>query len=542
MTVLPFRTSASASARPIRDRLAGIDPIWIAVLVSTLFVLVAVLTRPLIPIDETRYLTVAWEMRLSGDWLVPHLNGEAYSHKPPMLFWLINLAWAIFGEHEVVARLVPASFLPLTVWLAGQLGRRIGGPTSQGRDVGGTAAMISASFVVFAVSSTLVMFDAMLTAAVLAGLIGLSLAAEGRWMRGFALVGAMIGLGVLIKGPAILIHLLPAALLAPLWADARRNWLGWYVGVAVAIGIGGTIALAWALPAAQSGGAEFGRMILWGQTTGRMVKAFDHARPVWYYAALSPLLLLPWSLSRNLWSGVIAAIRARAISRADRLPWIAAAGTFVLFSLISGKQIHYLAPAYPCLAIGIGLILSRTPARSEPAFAVVTFVFGLAMVLIYPSGVMGTTWPPYAFAVAGAVTMLGSVAVWHWRRAVASAALAATAFVFAGLHVGALLGGLALHDPAWITPWLMQGSTPRPIAVVGNYAGEYGYLARLRDPVDQVAGSDAASWLATHPGGALIQSYRDEPAISSPATALKPYRKGMLGVWIAPSTSPAAEY
>jgi len=43
-----------------------------------------------LPIDETRYLAVAWEMRQTGEFLVPHLNGALYSQKPPLLFWLIN--------------------------------------------------------------------------------------------------------------------------------------------------------------------------------------------------------------------------------------------------------------------------------------------------------------------------------------------------------------------------------------------------------------------------------------------------------------------
>ena len=42
--------------------------------------------------DEARYAEVAREMRLLGEWFVPHLNGEVYSQKPPLLFWLINLA------------------------------------------------------------------------------------------------------------------------------------------------------------------------------------------------------------------------------------------------------------------------------------------------------------------------------------------------------------------------------------------------------------------------------------------------------------------
>ena len=42
--------------------------LWILVMA------VAVFTRPPLPVDETRYLAVAWDMWLSGDYLVPHLN------------------------------------------------------------------------------------------------------------------------------------------------------------------------------------------------------------------------------------------------------------------------------------------------------------------------------------------------------------------------------------------------------------------------------------------------------------------------------------
>ncbi len=69
-------------------------------------VLVLLSLRPLLPIDETRYLSVAWEMWLGGSKSVPHLNGEIYTHKPPLLFWLINLVWQITGVSELAARLV----------------------------------------------------------------------------------------------------------------------------------------------------------------------------------------------------------------------------------------------------------------------------------------------------------------------------------------------------------------------------------------------------------------------------------------------------
>ena len=78
--------TAEARARMSRD--------WPPLLWTGLWVLVmaaAISTRPPLPVDETRYLAVAWEMWQGGNYLVPHLNFEPYSHKPPLLFWLINI-------------------------------------------------------------------------------------------------------------------------------------------------------------------------------------------------------------------------------------------------------------------------------------------------------------------------------------------------------------------------------------------------------------------------------------------------------------------
>ena len=69
--------------------------LWAACLLAVL--LASILGRPDIPIDETRYVSVAWEMWSGGDWLVMHRNGEPYHHKPPLLFWLIGLGWGVLG-------------------------------------------------------------------------------------------------------------------------------------------------------------------------------------------------------------------------------------------------------------------------------------------------------------------------------------------------------------------------------------------------------------------------------------------------------------
>ena len=77
--------------------------------------------RPIWIIDETRYLSVAWEMWDKGSFLVPLLNGEPYPHKPPFIFWLVHLNWSFLGVNETSIRFIPMLFVFATLILAYKL-------------------------------------------------------------------------------------------------------------------------------------------------------------------------------------------------------------------------------------------------------------------------------------------------------------------------------------------------------------------------------------------------------------------------------------
>ena len=82
-------------------------------------------TRSLAPLDETRYVAVAWQMWQRGDFVLPWLAGAPYSHKPPLLFWLIHAGWAVFGVVEwwprLISPLASLAAIGLVVRLAGRL-------------------------------------------------------------------------------------------------------------------------------------------------------------------------------------------------------------------------------------------------------------------------------------------------------------------------------------------------------------------------------------------------------------------------------------
>src|SRR6478736_4135233 len=94
-----------------------------------LIVLPALLLYPtlsfrLLEPDEGRYAQIPKEMLARGDWVVPHLQGQPYLDKPPLLYWLVMLSYQAFGVSEAAARLVPALAVHATILGVSLFGRR----------------------------------------------------------------------------------------------------------------------------------------------------------------------------------------------------------------------------------------------------------------------------------------------------------------------------------------------------------------------------------------------------------------------------------
>ncbi len=266
------------------------------------FSVASIWLRPLWPVDETRYASVAWEMWLRGDFLVPYINGEPYSHKPPLLFWLIQAGWAIFGVNDwwprLVAPLAALAAVPLLLRLA-----RLLWPAE--REAALLSVWVLFGTLLFAGFITLTMFDLLLLLCAMAGMIGVLNLSNQKRIPGLLWLGAGIGLGRPRQGAG------DSA------ARAARGSGGAVVGAAIegqtrtlvwdlllGVLIGAAIALAWALPAAYFGGEEYRRAIFWGQTAGRVSESFAHRSPWWYYLPLLPLILFPWFVFPRFWIGL----------------------------------------------------------------------------------------------------------------------------------------------------------------------------------------------------------------------------------------------
>lgn len=435
----------------------------------------ALLFRPLLPIDETRYLSVAWEMHLKRDWFLLTMNFEPYHHKPPLLFWLINIAWSIFGVSRWTAMIPLFIASCANLVLIRELTKRVLPAYPSAADRAPLLMLGSAPFWIYC---TMIMFDVTLMALVMGALIAMLSFAEKRTIAAALTMGLLLGLGVLTKGPVAYLYTLPPMLLAPFWLSARDdgNKLTWYGGCLAAVCVSVLPVLMWLVPTLQENGdRNFAFWLLWNQTAGRITGNFSaaHVRPIYFYALLLPVLVLPWAFLPSFWRS----IKQSHWPHGFRFLSLWFAPVFLAFSFISGKQPHYLVPLLPGVIVALAYGLRHTADRT-----------------------------------------LSSVV-----------ALCLSAYVIG--HVTAGLTVFKNYDLRPVADYL-RVHPAETIAFAGTYHGELGYLARLERPVTSILRGDVDSWLNAHPGAVVIDpKIKTEVPLAHDTIFEAPYRSGRMAIF-----------
>ena len=62
---------------------------------------------PLMDYDESKYVLIAKALFTSHDWINLKLNGNNFYECPPLLFWLINISFFVFGEISAFTARIP---------------------------------------------------------------------------------------------------------------------------------------------------------------------------------------------------------------------------------------------------------------------------------------------------------------------------------------------------------------------------------------------------------------------------------------------------
>ncbi len=307
-------------------------------------------------VDEERFLGVALEMLQDGSWLILHRAGQPYPDKPPLFVWLVALVHLVTGSPRVAFRL-PGLLAAIGCTLAVyDLGRRL-----WSRRVGLVAGLLFLAVIQSLLVLKAGQTDALLILWTTLGLYGLlrHLAAGPAW-GWYGVASVAMGLGVMTKGVGFLPLLLIGPYLYGRWRGFRRlvpiapSDQRWVIGPALLLG---TVAV-WLGPllvrVAGSGDSTlhaYARNLLVTQTAGRMVAAWQHREPFWYFLVeVIPVVWLP-IVAGLPW---LAPVWRRRLRRGDGrtlllLGWVVLVVTF--FSLSSGKRSLYIYPAVPALAL-----------------------------------------------------------------------------------------------------------------------------------------------------------------------------------------------
>jgi 4-amino-4-deoxy-L-arabinose transferase-like glycosyltransferase len=309
--------------------------------------------------DEPRYLQVAEELRSmehgTGGLVVLHLNGEVYTQKPPLYYWLA----ALFGlpTHRVTefaARLPSALAGIAVIWLTLHLGTRLFGGFS-----GVLGAALLLSVFEFGHLSRRIQLDVLLTFFEMGALVAfwwLDRGLGGRRLH-LTLMHGAIGLAVLTKGPVGLLIPFLVIFAYLVWEGRPREIARLFLSWRLLLSLGP--ALVWITAALALAPAGLADEAIGTNLFGRFFAGTSHARPLYYYLYQLPLDFLPWTL---LWPIAYLVGRRQVFNAAGNPPdpetrrawrfllaWVSV--SLVFFTISSGKRGLYMLPAFPALAL-----------------------------------------------------------------------------------------------------------------------------------------------------------------------------------------------
>jgi 4-amino-4-deoxy-L-arabinose transferase-like glycosyltransferase len=486
--------------------------------VALLLLGITIAGRHYIPPDETRYLSVAWDMWLHHDFLVPHLNHLPYSHKPPLLFWLINLGWFIFGVSDWWPRLIPFLFSLGSIFLVRKIADKL---WPKNNEVGYIASLLLLASSVWAVYSSALMFDMMLTFFTCLGILGMAISLKEKNQNGFIYLVLAFAGGLLAKGPTILLQLLPLAATAPWWMKEKTIvWKSWYRSFALSFLVGAAILLSWAIPAGISGGVQYQHDIFWGQTANRMVNSFAHNRPQWWYLEMAPLLIFPWFFVPSFWK-LIFQKSPRQMSEGLKFSLAWFLPVFIAFSLISGKQVHYLLPIYPALALMIASEFDRIKKITwfDHAFMALPLIAaGAIFYYLANSGRMDDLAPwinslpiesSFMLILAGFFIFIWKTKdtlTFLWKLVMTNILLISVMFLGVIYHTG------NAYDLREVSRTIKSIEDKNfPVAYLGNYAGQFDFIGRLDNPPQVITTTQLFNWTKEHPEGRVIITFNGKP-------------------------------
>ncbi|MCH7345125.1 glycosyltransferase family 39 protein [Pelomonas sp. CA6] len=336
--------------------------------------LLAMAGLPLMDTTEARYAEIARKMLAWQDWVTPwHAQGQPFWAKPPLSFWMTALSMRLFGVNEFAARL-PHLLCGLAIaWMSARFALRQHTDAAQAPRLRAWVWALLGGSLLFVVSAGAVMTDAALVLCATGAMCAFWNAQQQGDRRAAWTFFVWLGLGLLAKGPLILVLVGLPLLGWCAWEGAwTRAWraLPWLRGVALAL----LVAAPWYGLAEQRTpgflayfivGEHWHRFVTPGWAGDLYGKA-HRAAPgtIWLFAFAAAL---PWSVLLPLaaWRRHRSAPGAgTAQASLRRYLWLWALTPLLFFSAARNIIWPYALPALPAAALLAAFWCLDRPAQS----------------------------------------------------------------------------------------------------------------------------------------------------------------------------------
>lgn len=362
---------------------------------------------PLVGPDEPRYAQVAREMFERSDWITPTLGGFDWFEKPALLYWLEIAAYKIFGVNEFSARSGSALFGLLTIFtvyllcrfaLPGSAAKEEQRPANDFADY---AFLVTASSIGLLVFSRAASFDVILTFPITAALafFYVSQFSASARLRAASLIGFYFFIGIAVLAKGLIGFVLPFGIIFWYFAVLRKFpsktfLLGLIWGNLLSV----AVASVWYAPMYLRHGWTFiDEFFIQHHFARYTSNKFSHPEPFWFFWAILPALILPWTpfLIAAIWRS----FKDRRTASHERQPVESARQSLKIFALVwlfvplvffsfSGSKLPgYILPALPGAAILAADEARRFAAKSNrrrfilQIAAITVFVFVAALLL-----------------------------------------------------------------------------------------------------------------------------------------------------------------
>jgi 4-amino-4-deoxy-L-arabinose transferase-like glycosyltransferase len=407
---------------------------------------------------EPRYAEIARVMFTKGEWIVPTVNGDLYTDKPILFFWLVLAGAKVFGAvNEWTVRL-PAALGGVGFVLASYL---------MGRDfLGARAGLIGAAVLATSVrviwearwAHVDMVFCACFMFSVYFGARAL-LRENGR----YAILPAYLFMALATLSKGLIGVVLPGILFA-VFVLLRRDWrLILRARLHLGLPLFFLIVVPWYYAVTRATGGKWLADFIYIHHIQRYAAGAGHRQPFYYYFTTLPVDFLPWTV---FLIPALFAYRPYRDKLADPVAqffvlWFLT--VFLFFSLSDTKRELYLLPLMPALALFVGKFFDDLAGGKFAQSA----LFQWPAILFF--GVV---------AIAGAGIVPAAAIL---RRDALAAILPSSGVLFAGGlcvvyfvqrrrplmisgSIAALMALTTISASMWIMPYLENFKSPRPFA------------------------------------------------------------------------------